>query len=237
MPFLSQKTTKYYSFDASSFALDVNVESFLKSVNAIYLDFGNSAYVKSDMMPGIMLDLLMKSKEGDSSTEVHVTNFRTFPEVADGPLNLKIQELESKVKSLSQSLTALESEKQKVIQEKLKLVSEVQRLAQSNEILAAQISEANRKLELQRCENLKIQPNHNNCNSKAILGLDHNVSPNSEFGNLRVSFEKLQKELTDLRHNNIDNLASLKVLEDENQELTEEIELLRNANKLKKNLT
>jgi hypothetical protein len=236
MPFLSQKTTKYYRFDASSFELDVHVESFLKSVNAVYLDFGNSAYVKSDMMPAIMLDLLMLSKEGDSSTDVHLTHLNTFPEVADGPLNLKVQELESKVKSLSQSLTALESEKQKVIQDKLKLVSEVERLAQSNETLTSQISEANRKIELLRCENLKIQPNYNNCNSKSILGSNHKVSANSEFSNLRVSFEKLQKELIDLRHNNIDNLASLKVLEDENQELTKEIELLRNANKLKKNL-
>jgi phage shock protein A len=45
---------------------------------------------------------------------------------------------------------------------------------------------------------------------------------------LKQAYEKLQKEFQALRAQNADALASLKVLEEENEELTQELENLRN---------
>jgi phage shock protein A len=49
-----------------------------------------------------------------------------------------------------------------------------------------------------------------------------------DYDVLKLAYEKLQKEFQALRTQNADALASLKVLEEENEELMQELENLRN---------
>lgn len=51
---------KLFTFNASSFPLDPPVEIFLKSKGAISLDFGTFAYVNSEAMPAVLLELVEK---------------------------------------------------------------------------------------------------------------------------------------------------------------------------------
>jgi hypothetical protein len=130
---------KLFTFDASSFSLDPSVEDFLKSKGAISVDPGTTAYISSEAMPGVLLELT-------------------------------------------------------------------------------------RLIGILKAENARLQASIKNApapNFQPVLGDDK----------LKQSYEKLQKEFQALRAQSAEALTSLKVLEDENEELTQELELLKNRSK------
>jgi hypothetical protein len=130
---------KLFTFDASSFSLDPSVEDFLKSKGAISVDPGTTAYISSEAMPGVLLELT-------------------------------------------------------------------------------------RLIGMLKAENARFQASIKNAPAQ-------NLQPVQGDDKLRQSYEKLQKEFQALRAQSAEALTSLKVLEDENEELTQELEMLKNRSK------
>jgi hypothetical protein len=64
--------------------------------------------------------------------------------------------------------------------------------------------------------------------SQVSSGTDSLTQLRAENAQLKQSHEKLQKEFQSLRIQNADALTSLKILEDENEELSQELDRLRN---------
>ena len=64
--------------------------------------------------------------------------------------------------------------------------------------------------------------------SQVSSGTDSLTQMRAENAQLKQSHEKLQKEFQSLRIQNADALTSLKILEDENEELSQELDRLRN---------
>ncbi|MGH9991053.1 MAG: hypothetical protein ACREAZ_00185 [Nitrososphaera sp.] len=62
-------SSKIFCFDASSFTLEPSIESFLRSNDALRMDFGNAAYVDSEKMPQILAGLMSESSSRVSSNE------------------------------------------------------------------------------------------------------------------------------------------------------------------------
>jgi chromosome segregation ATPase len=64
--------------------------------------------------------------------------------------------------------------------------------------------------------------------SQVSSGTDPLAQLKAENAQLKQSHEKLQKEFQTLRVQNAEALTSLKILEDENEELSQELDRLRN---------
>lgn len=133
-------TIKTFTFNASSFALNPSVESFLKSKGAIAIDLGTAAYINSEAMPVILLELVDRSSKTDSPPDTD---------------------------------------------------------------LVAQL----------KAENLRLQMALKSAQAAIHTGQRD---------------EKLQKQFQQLQSQSAEAITSLKVLEEENDELREEIERLRN---------
>ena len=73
----------------------------------------------------------------------------------------------------------------------------------------------NRLVEMLRSENARLQSE-----------LDKSVQPVQADGKLKQSYERLQQDIQALRAQNAEALTSIKILEDENEELMAELEKL-----------
>jgi chromosome segregation ATPase len=177
---------KSFTFSADSFPLSYDVESFLKSRRVIYLDFGSSAYIRSDSIPAIMSELLLANSA-----------------------DLKKRD----------DAIAPKAELEKVSQEKAALGLKLNLMEAEVTSLRKQMSIIARDLEATRAENLLLISQKN---ASASI----RPSEGSDRG-LRESHERLLKEFQNLRGQSIEALASLKVLEEENEELREELDRLR----------
>jgi chromosome segregation ATPase len=188
---------KLFTFNASSFPLDQSVEGFLKSKGAISLDFGVTAYIKSEAMPAILSELVERSNTAVSSN-------------ADLVAQLKAE------------AGRYGAERQKMMEDNTKLASQVQSYSAEIAALKEQAAGATRLIETMKAENTRLQAAHKNMPaSQTIQGDDK----------LKQSYEKLVKEFQDLRAQTADALTSLKVLEDENEELTQELERMKSQSK------
>lgn len=176
---------KSFTFSADSFPLSPDVESFLRTRKAIYMDFGSSAYVKSDSIPSIMSELLLKAT------------------------------VESNQKD---TVEFLKKELEKVTQEKTALADKLSLLTSETWSLRNHISGMMEDLEKTRAENLQL--------SQKITSLSIRI-PDANNEGLRQSHEKLQKEFEKLRGQSIEAITSLKVLEEENEELQRELDGLK----------
>jgi chromosome segregation ATPase len=190
---------KLFTFNASSFPLDPSVEGFLKSKGAISLDFGATAYIKSETMSAILSELFERNNSAASSN-------------ADLAAQLKAD------------TGMYGAERQKIIEDNAKLASQVQSYSIEVAALKEQAAGATRLIERLKAENTRLQTAHKNTpapTSQTIQGDDK----------LKQSYEKLVKEFQDLRAQTADALTSLKVLEDENEELTQELERMKSQSK------
>jgi chromosome segregation ATPase len=192
---------KLFSFNASSFTLDENIENFLKSKEAITLDFGTSAYINSDLVPAILQELISSSQ----SSTLHLSN-----------------EKERLVAQFNAQISILADERKKLVDQNAQLSSQLRVHANDIAALTAQASAASRTVQTLRDENMRLQSVTKNAPTPQSL---------SSNGVIKQAYERLQKEFQTLKAQNVEAITSLKVLEDENDELREEVEMLRNQAK------
>lgn len=114
------------------------------------------------------------------------------------------------------------AERQKAMEDNARLASQIQSHSAEAVALKEQAAGAARMIETLKTENARLQAALKNTTAapaaQAVQGDDR----------LRQSYEKLQKEFQALRAQSAEALASLKVLEEENEELTQELDHLRN---------
>ncbi|HEX7031394.1 MAG TPA: hypothetical protein VF172_00185 [Nitrososphaera sp.] len=192
---------RLFSFDASSFPLDPSVESYLKSKRAFSLDFGRFAYINSEMMSTILLELIEGSRAGaQSSAEL-------------------IAQLKAEVGRYS-------AERQKMLEDTAKLVTQVKSYSAEAAALKEQVAEAAKMVEELKAENARLQSM-----AKKVPPPTAQSTPQASSAvadeKLRQSYEKLVKDFQLLKAQNAEALTSLKVLEDENEELMLELEKMR----------
>jgi chromosome segregation ATPase len=116
------------------------------------------------------------------------------------------------------------AERQKLVEDNAKLASQFRSYSSEVAALKEQAENAVELIETLKAENARLQTAQKNAPAK--------VPPAAQGDDkLKQLYEKLQKEFQALRAQNAEALASLKVLEDENDELTQELELLRSQSK------
>jgi chromosome segregation ATPase len=113
------------------------------------------------------------------------------------------------------------AERQKVMEDNARIVSQVKSYSAEVAVLKEQAAGAYRLIEALKAENARLQA--------ALKNLPAPTSQSDE--KLKQSYEKLQKDFQTLRAQSAEALASLKVLEDENEELAQELELLKSQAK------
>jgi chromosome segregation ATPase len=201
MKILLAMSSKVFTFNASSFTLDPSLESFLRSKNAISMDFGAAAYLNSDLMPQILAELI----NGSNAAALSASNQEYL-----SALRLRMGELEVQCEKITLENRALAAQTQ----------------AQLTEIasLKEQASSALGTVETLEAENIRLQHALSNASNQVPKGAADNET-------LRQSFKKLQMELQQVRSQSIEAITSLKVLEDENEELRRELENLRGKQK------
>jgi regulator of replication initiation timing len=192
---------KLFTFNASSFRLDPSVEGFLKSKGAISLDFGVFAYVNSEAMPSVLSELVKKVNTGASSN-------------ADLVAQLKAE------------VGKYFAERQKMIEDNTRLASHVDTYSAQISALEDQAANAATLIETLKAENARLQ--------SALKNAPAAQSMQPAAGNddkMRQSYERLKMDMQALRAQSAESLASLKVLEEENEELMIELEKLRSQSR------
>jgi chromosome segregation ATPase len=122
---------------------------------------------------------------------------------------------EALVAQLKAELAKFSAERQKLLDESLRLASQLQSATGEALALKAQVSAHARTVEILKSENARLQVAQKSVPAVADNGL-------------KQAYDKLAKEFQSLKAQSIEAITSLKVLEDENEELREEIEVLRN---------
>lgn len=123
---------------------------------------------------------------------------------------------------LRAEIDRLGAEKQKIIQDNAQNALQLQSCNAELSSLKEQMAVTVKTIESFRAENLRLQ--------KAVQ-TPLQVSPAASDIALMHAHEKLLKELQTLRSQSAEAIASLKVLEDENEEIREELEMLRDQAK------
>jgi chromosome segregation ATPase len=208
-------SSKLYAFNASSFSLDARTVEFLNSKGALAIDFGSYAYISAEAMPAILSELVAKA----AATVAAVDN--------QGHDALAVQQLRSE-------LARQTEERQRLIVESSCLAMQARSF--SSEILALkeQLSAAGKTIEALKSENARLQSAVASAAAAAPKAAMHGGAPAKATATtpvadsaLRQSHEKLLKEFQQLRSQSIEAITSLKVLEEENAALQEEVEALR----------
>ncbi|NWG37220.1 hypothetical protein [Nitrososphaera sp.] len=180
---------KLFTFNASSFTLDAAVESLLRSRGAITLDFGQSAYINSDLVPLIMAELVEKSSSAAS---------------------------EELVAQLKAEIARSQAQSQKMAEDGARLVQQLKSAGAEVASLKEQLAGANRTIESLKAESARLQVAQKSAPAPAID---------------RAQYDKVVRELQQLKAQNAEAITSLKVLEDENEELREELDSLKGQTK------
>jgi len=191
---------KLFTFNAGSFALDSSVEHFLKSKEAISLDFGATAYINCEAMPVILSELVERSK-ANASSEAGL------------------------VAQLKAELGKFGAERQKIIEDSTRLASQLRSQSLELTTLKEQVAVSAKTIEVLKAENARFQAALKNATAPKTTVQSAPVDDSK----LRQSYEKLQKEIQNLRSQSAEALTSLKVLEDENEELREELDQLKQS--------
>lgn len=182
---------KLFAFNAGSFTLDDRVEGFLRSRDAVALDFGSSAYISPDAMAAILPELVQKAEASSS-----------------------VPSSEAKVVTLQAEISQLLIQIQKFMQDNAQQAAQFKALVAEIAASKEHVAGFERTIEALRAENSRLAATKNQ------------LQPAFD-DKMRLAYEKLAKEFHELRTQSVDAITSLKVLEDENDELREEIESLR----------
>lgn len=205
---------KLYAFNASSFSLDAATAEFLESRGAVSLDLGSYAYINSDAMPAILAELVARA-------------------AADGRDR---QQQDALVAQLRSELAKQAEERQRLIGDNSRLALQTKSLSPEVLALKDQLSAANKTIESLRSENSRLQQAATTTKAVAAAAkasLPHPAAPQAAQSApaadpaLRQSYDRLLKEFHQLRSQSIEAIASLKVLEEENAVLQDEVEALR----------
>lgn len=201
---------KLYAFNASSFSLDAATAEFLESRGAVSLDLGSYAYINSDAMPAMLAELAAKAAAATDSKEQQ-------------------QQQEALVAQLRSELAKQAEERQRLIGDSSRLAIQAKSLSSEALALKDQLSAAGKTIEALRSENSRLQ-------QAAIAAAAAKAAPpaapaaqSSPAADpaLRQSYDRLLREFQQLRSQSIEAITSLKVLEEENAALQEEVEALR----------
>lgn len=124
---------------------------------------------------------------------------------------------EAMVAQMRVELGRFSSERQKLIDDNTRLAAQVKSLSAEISTLKEQISTSSRTLDALRAENSRLAA------TKSLPA----SQPHMPDDKVRQSYEKLVREFQDLRSQSIEAITSVKVLEEENNNLREEIDALR----------
>jgi regulator of replication initiation timing len=222
---------KLFTFNASSFTLGSEIEEFLRSKSAIILDFGGSAYINSDTMPAILSELIAKSTQNSSNALQDTT-----PTTTSTASTIAITQLKSE-------LDAVEADRQKLKGENINLGLQVQSYLNQIAALRDQLSKSENQAQLLKAENTKLQASISNgaalLQAKPSLSASSPPTPQLSLSSsstaslpsidaLRQANEKMQKELQLLKAHNAELITTLKVMEEENEQLQTEVEKYQN---------
>lgn len=126
------------------------------------------------------------------------------------------------VAQLKAEVSRHDAERQKAMEDNVRLASQIRSHSAEIVALKEQAAGVARMVETLKAENARLQAALKNTTAapaaQAVQGDDK----------LRQPYEKLQKEFQALRAQSAEALTSLKVLEEENEELTQEFDHLRN---------
>lgn len=117
-----------------------------------------------------------------------------------------------------------DAERRTMMEDNAKLISQARSHDAEIATMKEQLASADLHGETLRAENARLQ-------AALINALSTKPQPAADDNKLKQSYEKLQKEFQVLRAQSAEALASLKVFEDENEELMQELELLKNQSK------
>jgi len=188
---------KLFSFNASSFALESSVEDLLKSKGAIVRDFGSFAYINSDAMPAILSDLLARSSAQASQTDIDML-----------------------VNRLKSDLAISGSDRQKLLDENRRLESQLQVSTKEAIAYKSQLNLAVESIKRLEAETTKFSILSKSDSASRVTSASSDLV-------VKQSYERSHKELQALKAQYAEAITSLKVLEDENGELRDEVEMLR----------
>ncbi|WP_337863743.1 hypothetical protein [Nitrososphaera sp.] len=214
----NNNSNKLFSFNAGSFTLDGSVEEFLRSRGAIALDFGSSVYLNSSSVASILAELASaarqqgKEEDGDAQKQKQ---------------QQQQQQAESVMAQLRAELQQFSLERQKLIDENGLLAQRARSAAAEIESLRSQNASLSRSLESLRAENARIQAAKTVTAAPSTATATTLSSAAADQQRLRQSYEKLVQEFNRLRSQSIEAITSLKVLEEENEALREELEMLK----------
>lgn len=114
------------------------------------------------------------------------------------------------------------AERQKIIEDNIRLASQIKSYSTEIAALKEQATGAAKLIETLKAENARLQYTIKNAPASP------STQPAPADDKLRQSYEKLVKDYQALRGQSAEALTSLKVLEDENEELMLELEKMRN---------
>ncbi|HEX2015035.1 MAG TPA: hypothetical protein VLA68_07390, partial [Nitrososphaera sp.] len=120
----------------------------------------------------------------------------------------------------------LKSDRERLVQENAHLAEQVVSYSGKAEALKEQLSAGRITIEALEASNAHLQSATNG--SSQATG----ATPYAKDVDLQQSCDRMQKELQELRSQSIEAITSLKVLEDENEELRKELEQLRGQPKV-----
>ncbi|GEM_PF-1226596 len=193
----NHQQSKLYSFNAGSFRLGEPVVALLKSKGAISLDFGSAAYIDSEAIPAIISELVEKANSA--------------PEKCNH----------------EQLIADLKHELARSIEERENIANENVRL--SFDLKAGILEIQSLKTQLEDCKKVIANLNEaaRHVNTARVEQATEAAKAAPQSAGVTQADEKVKKELQQLRHEHVEAIASLKVLEDENEELRNEIEALK----------
>jgi chromosome segregation ATPase len=202
---------KLYTVNAGSFTLGPVVEEFLRTRNAISLDFGATAYISPEAMSAILSELIEKLN-------------RNLP-CSDADL----------VSDLKAQVVRLDTERQKLMDDNTRLISQLQSEQLEISTLKRDAANSTAVIEALKTENAKLQTALKAATTTTSNSKINNTTTASKAANpivnddkIKQSYEKLQKEFQLLRSQSVETIASLKVLEEENEELRQALDETKN---------
>lgn len=234
--FLSAKE-KMFTFSASSFALGRAAEDYLRSKNAVYMDFGYTAYINSEAMPAILSELLERSSGPANTAENDGGGNSGSNSNNDSDINAG----KDLVAELQNRLAQSEDVRMRSAEESNRLASQVRSLSDEVAMLKEQTVNSANLVQALKAENQHLQsvakagaaalaaavPPAGAGEAAAAAAVATTTASTDSSAKPKESYEKLHKEVAALRAQHIDALASLKVLEQENEELQKEVDQLR----------
>lgn len=124
------------------------------------------------------------------------------------------------VEQLKTELNKFAAERQRLIEDGARLASQLKSSSAEVASLKEQAAAASRAAETLRAENARLK-------AAAVPAAPTKAPPAAADMMLKQSYERLVREFQQLRSQSIEAITSVKVLEDENTNLQEEIEMLR----------